>query len=121
MSHDHARLIRELYAAFNARDVDRVLRSMHPGVDWPNGMEGGRVVGHDAVRDYWARQWSMVDPRVEPVEVRADPADGSVLVEVHQVVRDLAGALLVDQRVRHRYRLEGDTIVRMDIEPVAGA
>jgi hypothetical protein len=26
---------------------------MHPEVDWPNAWEGGRVVGHAAVRDYW--------------------------------------------------------------------
>jgi len=26
-------------------------------VDWPNGMEGGRVHGHAEVRAYWTRQW----------------------------------------------------------------
>lgn len=119
MPHDRRPLVHALYAAFNARDVDRVLASLHPDVDWPNGMEGGRVLGHAAVRDYWTRQWAQVDPRVEPVDVRAEP-DGSVLVEVHQVVRDLAGATLLDQRVRHRYRFADDLVTRMDIEP-AGA
>jgi hypothetical protein len=26
------------------------------------GMEGRRVHGHEAVRDYWTRQWNLVDP-----------------------------------------------------------
>ena len=47
---DDLRLLERMYAAFNARDVDSVLAAMHADVDWPNGLEGGRVVGHDAVR-----------------------------------------------------------------------
>jgi ketosteroid isomerase-like protein len=48
--------LRALYRAFNARDVDTVLAAMAEDVDWPNGWEGGRVVGHEAVRRYWERQ-----------------------------------------------------------------
>jgi hypothetical protein len=40
------------YAAFNARALDTLLALLHPEVDWPNGMEGGRVHGRDAVRGY---------------------------------------------------------------------
>jgi ketosteroid isomerase-like protein len=36
-------LLERTYAAFNARDIDAVLAVMHPDVDWPNGMDGGRV------------------------------------------------------------------------------
>jgi hypothetical protein len=59
------RLLERTYAAFNARDVEAVLAAMHPDVDWPNGMEGGRVLGHAAVRAYWIRQWGLIDPRVD--------------------------------------------------------
>ncbi len=48
-------LLRSTYLAFNARDIDAALELMHPEVDWPNAWEGGRVVGHAAVRDYWSR------------------------------------------------------------------
>jgi hypothetical protein len=41
MSADHE-LLAHTYAAFNGRDIDAVLAVMHPEVDWPNGMEGGR-------------------------------------------------------------------------------
>jgi ketosteroid isomerase-like protein len=43
-------LLRRAYAAFNSRDIDGVLASMRPDVEWPNGMEGGYVFGHDQVR-----------------------------------------------------------------------
>jgi ketosteroid isomerase-like protein len=44
--------LQELYRAFNARDIDTVLDQMTGDVDWPNAWEGGRVRGHNAVRDY---------------------------------------------------------------------
>jgi hypothetical protein len=102
-----------VYAAFNARDIEAVLARLHPAVDWPNGMEGGRVHGCPGVRDYWTRQWALIDPHVEPVGFRDDA--GRVVVDVHQVVRDRAGSLVADQRVQHVYAIEGGLIRRMDI------
>ncbi len=111
---DDAEVLRYAYAAFNARNVDAALAGMHPDVDWPNGMEGGRVVGHDAVRAYWTRQWTLVDPHVEPLSfTRLD--DGRVAVDVRQVVRDRAGTLLVDQRVRHVYSMQAGRVRSMEI------
>lgn len=103
-----------VYRAFNARDIDAVLARLHPDVDWPNGMEGGRVRGHAGVRDYWTRQWTLIDPQVEPTGFRRDDA-GRVVVDVHQVVRDRAGTLLSDQTVKHVYAIEQGLIRRMDI------
>jgi hypothetical protein len=65
-------LLTSAYAAFNRRDIDLVLSLMIPNVDWPNGMEGGRVHGHDQVRDYWRRQWTVLNPHVEPVRIEDD-------------------------------------------------
>jgi ketosteroid isomerase-like protein len=107
-------LIRRAYAAFNARDIDGALALLQPDVDWPNGMEGGRELGHDAVRAYWTRQWQLIDTHVEP-ESLSDDEHGRVVVEVHQVVRDLDGALLADQRVMHVHTLRDGLIARMDI------
>jgi ketosteroid isomerase-like protein len=39
-------VLERTYTAFNARDIDAVLAVMRPDVIWPNGMEGGTVVGH---------------------------------------------------------------------------
>jgi len=58
---DARKLLTMTYAKFNARDLEGVLRTLDADVDWPNGMEGGRVRGRDGVREYWTRQWGMVD------------------------------------------------------------
>lgn len=111
---DDPEVLRYAYAAFNARNVDAALATMHPDVDWSNGMEGGRVLGHQAVREYWTRQWTLIDPHVEPLSFVTEP-DGRIAVEVRQVVRDSAGALLVDQRVWHVYRMEDGRVREMEI------
>jgi ketosteroid isomerase-like protein len=108
-------LLTEVYAAFNQRDIDRVLASMRPDVDWPNGMEGGRVHGRDEVRAYWRRQWGILDPHVEPVRI-ADNEAGDTVVNVHQVVRDLSGKILKDQIVQHVYSFRDGLIERMEIQ-----
>jgi ketosteroid isomerase-like protein len=110
-----AELLRSLYHAFNARDIDTALAAMTPDVDWPNGWEGGRVIGHAAVRDYWQRQWDAIDPTVEPTAI-SERADGAIEVRVHQLVRDKAGTVLADRKVRHVYAFQGDLVRRMDIE-----
>jgi hypothetical protein len=111
-------ILEQAYTAFNARDIDAVLAVLHPEVDWPNGMEGGRVHGHAGVRAYWQRQWSMMDPRVLPLRFQEYEA-GRVAVEVHQVVRDLNGTLVSDQIVQHLYTLRDNLIQRMDIQKAA--
>ncbi len=59
-------LLTIVYTAFNARDIDTALTTMHPDVEWPNGWEGGCVTSHQGVRDYWTRQWAAINPHVDP-------------------------------------------------------
>jgi hypothetical protein len=94
--------------------VDSILAVMHPQVEWPNGMEGGWLHGHEAVRAYWKRQWSLLDPHVEPIRIEPD-GGGRMIVDVHQVVRDLAGTVLVDGIVRHVYLITDGLIRHMEI------
>lgn len=108
-------VIAEAYRAFNARELEKVLATMQPNVEWANGMEGGFVHGHDGVREYWTRQWSMIDPHVEPVEITPDGL-GRVVVRVHQVVRELGGKVLMDREVRHVYSFEDGQIRAMEIQ-----
>jgi ketosteroid isomerase-like protein len=107
-------LLRKAYAAFNARDLEGALRTMDANVVWPNGMEGGTVYGHAGVREYWSRQWRMIDPHVEPKAFRSDP-DGRIVISVHQVVRDLSGKTLVDQMIEHVYSIREGLIQNMEI------
>jgi len=111
---DNRELLARAYSLFNVRDIEDVLRLMDPDVDWPNGMEGGRVHGHDEVRDYWKRQWAIYDPHVQPIGFR-DGEDGETVVIVHQVVRDMKGTVLVDQLIDHAYWIENSLIIKMEI------
>ncbi len=91
-----------------------MLTSLHPELVWANGMEGGYVHGRQGVRDYWARQWAMIDPHVEPVGFREE-AGGIVEVEVHQIVHDLEGKLLFDKTVGHVFHMEDGLVRRFEI------
>ena len=111
---EQERLLRRAYDPFNARDIDAALALARPDVDWPNGMEGGREHGHAAVREYWTRQFGMIDSHVEPLRFTPDD-EGRIVVDVHQVVRDLEGNLVSEGEVQHVYTLRDGLIERMDI------
>ena len=111
---DLRRALTELYAAFNVRDVETVLRAMAPDVVWPNGWEGGVVRGHEEVRAYWTRQWAEIDPTVEPVDFQREQ-DGRVAVTERQIVRDLAATVIAEVHVGHVYRFADGLIQDMEI------
>jgi ketosteroid isomerase-like protein len=92
-------MLQRMYAAFNRRDIEMVLASMLDNVDWPNGMEGGRVLGKGAVRDYWKRQFEVLDPNVEPKKFTKE-ADGRIAIDVHQMVREFHDGLIQSMEIR---------------------
>ena len=110
-------LLRAAYAAFNARNIDAALAIMTPDVAWPKAFKGGFVHGPQEVRDYWTEQWSEINPHVEPVSFHPED-DGRILVDVHQVVRDLAGTVLADEHVGHRFTIEHGLIQSMEVCPL---
>lgn len=107
-------LLEHLYERFNSRDMEALLSTMHSDVMWANGMTGGHVHGHAGVRDYWKRQWAMIDPHVKPTHFLSC-ADGTTSVEVHQTIRDLKGSILMHKIVIHIFQIEGGLIKRFDI------
>lgn len=108
-------LIKNAYAAFNARDIDAILQVMQPDVQWPKAWEGGYANGHVEVRAYWERQWKEIDPTVTPVGFR-ERENGTLEVEVHQLVKDLKGTILFDGKVFHVYVINDGLLQKMDIE-----
>ena len=110
-------LLRAAYTAFNARDLDAALALMTPDVHWPRAFKGGFVRGPEEVRAYWMEQGSEINAHVEPVAFHSEK-DGLILVDVHQVVRDLAGTVLADEHVGHRYTIENGLIKLMEICPL---
>ena len=108
-------VIHQIYNGFNARDMEGVFALLTDDVVWANGMEGTHIHGKDAIRDYWTHQWSVIDPHVEPLKI-AKAADGSLVVDVHQVVKNLEGQTLIDETVKHAFRLDGGRVQRFDIQ-----
>jgi hypothetical protein len=109
-------LLRAAYSAFNARDIDAALALMAPDVAWPKAFKGGFVRGPEEVRAYWTEQWSEINPHVEPISFYSEET-GRILVDVHQVVRDKAGAVLADEHVGHRFTLKHSLIQAMEVCP----
>ena len=122
MSNNDVEMLKRVYAGFNARDIDAVLAVLSDDVAWANGMDGGHVHGREAVREYWTRQWTVVSPHVEPVGFHRT-ADGAIIAEVWQSVRDLEGKPLQgqthglkDKTVGHVFRLREGKVARFDIQ-----
>jgi ketosteroid isomerase-like protein len=121
---EHQQLLEQMYADFNARDIDGVLAALCDDVAWANGMDGGHEHGLEAVRAYWTRQWAVVSPRVVPVSF-SERADGTLLATVQQSVRDLDGNPLQgqthglhDKLVGHVFQFADGKVIRFDIEDV---
>jgi hypothetical protein len=112
-------LISQAYFAFNNRDIDGTLALMTENVSWPKASEGGRVIGKQAIREYWTRQWVDFDPHLEVLEV-IDNQNGKTEVKVHQLVKNLKGDVLADVELWHVYTIQNNLIVRMDIVEADG-
>jgi hypothetical protein len=56
----------------------------------------------------------MINPHVDPIGFSIE-ATGEVVVEVHQMVRDLQDNLLTDRIVEHIFQIEDGLIKRFDI------
>jgi len=112
-------LLSGAYVAFNQRDIEAALGLMSEDVSWPKASEGGRVVGKQAIRDYWTRQWAEFDPRVDVLEV-VEHEGGKADVKVHQLAKNLKGDVLSDTEVWHVYTIANGLIERMDLDEGEG-
>ena len=123
---DDIERLKRIYDCFNTRDIDGVLAVLADDVVWANGMDGGHIHGREAVRAYWTRQWAIVSPHVEPVGFHLE-ADGAIIAQVRQSVRDLEGRPLGEQThglkdkvVGHVFRLRDGRVTRFDIRDAIG-
>ena len=116
MASRYEALITKAYSAFNARDIDTALSTMHAGVQWPKAFEGGYVSGHNEIKEYWTRQWTEINPNVQPVGFN-ERENGTLEITVHQLVKNVQGDIIFDGTVKHIYTLQDGLLRRMDIEP----
>ncbi|MYT07752.1 nuclear transport factor 2 family protein [Streptomyces sp. SID5470] len=107
-----------MYEVFATDERDAfVPRCLAPDVDWPNMLDGGRLHGHEAVRAYWARQFTAGHPLVRLEGLRPGGAAETVVVTVRLGTRDAAGAeRWAEETVEHVYGFGEDGLVaRMDV------
>ena len=107
-------LLRAAYAAFNAHDADAALALTTADVTLQKALKGGFVRGPEEIRAHWTKGWSEGDLHDEPVAFHLEEG-GQVLVEVHQVVRDLAGAVLSDEHIGHRFTIKQGLIHGLEV------
>jgi ketosteroid isomerase-like protein len=106
-------LLKKSYAAFNARDIDRVLASLTPDVAWPNMMEMITIHGRNAVRDYWTGQFEVIDPEVQPVSF--EPRGDDVAVKIHQKVTNKDTGHVFEADVTHIYSFRDGLVSKMTV------
>ncbi len=109
------RFLQNLYDAFNRREIERVLSMVAENVQWANGMEGGFVDGRENVREYWRKQFELINPQLETLESEMDD-EGRSVVTVHQIVHDLDGNILLDKTVKQIFTIENGLITLFEIE-----
>ena len=113
MEKEVEQLLRQLYPDFNERNIEQIMTHFAESADWPNGMTGGREIGHEAIRTYWTNQWQMINSQVTPISYRV--ANDHIILEVHQLIKDMEGSMLSDSIVFHTYKFVDGKITRMDI------
>ena len=106
-------LLQNLYDAFNKRDIEAVLATMADDVKWANGWEGGFVYGRDNVREYWRRQFEVITPQLEILEIEI--SDNRSITKLHQIARDLDGNIVDDKIVKHIFTFENGLIKIFEI------
>lgn len=108
------KFLQNLYEAFNKREIETIISLMHPDVKWANGMEGGFVHGREAVREYWTKQFRIIDPQLEPLQFETDEKNRSV-VAVRQIVRDLDGNVLLDKTVKQIFTIKDGLVTEFEL------
>jgi hypothetical protein len=113
--------LRRLYEAFNRKDMETVLSAASPDVDWPNALTRRRVTGLGDVREFWDRQFRVIDPQLTPLSI-TEGERGAVVVRVHQVVTFVSdGAVIDDVVVDHIFTFdEAGRVAAVDARDAEG-
>ena len=112
------KVLRRLYTAINARNIDLALRSMHMGIEWEDELTagGGRIRGQPEVSKYWRYRFRLLmNSRLQPLSFTEDDK-GRVVVRLRWVVYDNLGeGPLANHEVTHVYTFHDGLIARMEL------
>ena len=106
-------ILTRFYKALDQRDVEGIAATLHPDVDFPDQIDGGRRRGIAALHDYWTNAFTMIRANSTPTAFKATGAD-AMQVTVHHHVSSLAGRLWFEGPVEYRFEFRDGLIVRMD-------
>lgn len=106
-------LLLRFYKALDSKDVEGVAAVLHPDVDFPDQLNGGRLTGAAAVRDYFAGAFDLINSENAVSEFRSGP-DGTMEARVHHHVTSLEGRLWHDGPVDYRFTFRDGLIARVD-------
>lgn len=107
-------VLERAYALFNLRDVEGILALVTEDVQWPDVLNAAVLRGKAALRPYWASQFAVANPQVQPTEFR--PVGKDLVAVIDQRVFDLHGQLLMPPTtVFHRFTFREALICRMAI------
>ena len=114
MTRDEDR-IAELYAAINARDLDATLACYAPNARFADGLEGGMLEGHQAIRAHFVQLFETIRVELSTIDLAREP-DGRWRARLQVETRGPGGGLWQDDRVTVWYRLERGLIVEQDVD-----
>jgi ketosteroid isomerase-like protein len=111
MSQENVEIVRELYEAYLAGDVERALAHFHPDVtaDFSARGDTGPTVGRDALRETvlaWVTTWEDYSERIDDIRDVGD----TVCVIATQRGRGKGSGVEVDNRWGQLYRLEAGLV-----------
>jgi uncharacterized protein len=113
MSHENVEIVRDLYAAMNAHDVNAALELLHPEVEWvPDrrlGEEPSR--GRESVLRFFTDMAEMFDRLVAEVE-RLSAIDDRVLAFVRVEGTGGSSGAGFEIRIGHLWTLRDGLVIR---------
>jgi ketosteroid isomerase-like protein len=113
MSQENVEVVRRLYRAMDARDVEAIAELTHPQVEWiPDSRVGeGPVRGRENVIQFFADRAGMFeDVRTEPE--RSWERDEKVLVFLRVTGRGASSGAGFDIRIGHLWTIRDRVVVR---------
>jgi hypothetical protein len=111
-------MLTRLYEALSRRDIPGALETLHADADLPDQLEGGRIVGHEALRAYWLGAFDLIVSESAVASFQPTSEDEGI-VRVHHHVTGVEGGLWTDSETAYRVWFRDGLIARM--ETVGGA
>lgn len=109
-------LLTRHFDATRRRDLAAVVDGLHPDIAFANILEGGEVVGLNAARRYFERQFAMADFDISLLRTTPQP-DGWVHADVEINMHRPDGGLWSQNASLIAYRFADDRIVEIAMLP----